>query len=213
MSVRAPELAEVIRVALEARIAQVNVCLPARVEKYDAATQKADVKPLVMMFYRDESDERQVESLPVIASVPVAFPQGGGYCLTFPIKAGDIGIIQWSQLSLDRWLSGHGQEVDPEIDHIHGLSDGIFIPGLRPFGAPLKGVPSDHAALGTENGIRIHLRNDIISIGDEYGNDWIALASKVAAELNAVASAAGASTYIYGVASGGGVGATQAAAK
>jgi hypothetical protein len=129
---RAPELAEVIRQAIESRVAQVNVSLPARVERYDAATQKVDAKPLVMSFYRDETDTRRPESLPIVASVPVAFPQGGGYALTFPLQVGDIGTLVWSQLSLDRWLSGQGQEVDPEIDHLHGLSDGIFFRGCAP---------------------------------------------------------------------------------
>lgn len=183
---RAPELAEVIRNALEARIAHINVSLPARIESYDATTQKANVKPLVMMFYRDEEDERQVEPMPVITAVPVAFPSGGGYCLTFPLKQGDIGTIVWSQLSLDAWLAGHGQEVDPEVDHLHGLSDGIFIPGLRPFGAPLPDVPSDHAALGANGGVRIHLRGDQICIGDESGSDAIALAGPVNAALAAL---------------------------
>lgn len=188
---RAPELAEVMRRALDARIAHINVSLPARVESYDASTQKVNAKPLVMSFYEDEEGNRQPEQLPVIASVPVAFPQGGGYSLTFPLAIGDIGTLVWSQLSLDRWLSGTGAEVDPEIDHLHGLSDGIFFPGLRPFGAPLEGVPSDHAALGASNGVRIHLRGDVICIGDESGSDKIARADLVEAAIEGLRSAGG----------------------
>jgi len=210
---RAPELAEFIRKALDARLAHVNVSLPGRIEKYDAGQQKADVKPLIMTAFDDESDDRQVLSIPIITNVPVAFPQGGGYSLTFPLAAGDLGLIVWSNLSLDRWLAGQGQEVDPEVDHLHQLSDGIFIPGIRPFGSALRGVPDDHAAIGATDGIRIHLRGDSICIGDEDGSDNLALANKVKLELQALASAAGAGTYVYGTASGGGVDASQAKGK
>lgn len=180
---RAPEPAEVIRRALEARIAQVHVSLPVRVETYDSATQKVSCKPLVMSYYRDENDERQAESLPIINGVPVAFPQGGGYSLTFPIQPGDIGMVIWSELSMDRWLSGTGQEVDPGIDHRNALADGVYVPGVRPFGSPLAGVPADHAALGQTNGVRVHLRESTICIGDEDGSGFLALADSVENEL------------------------------
>jgi hypothetical protein len=183
---RAPELAEVIRNAIESRLAHVNVSLPARVESFDATTQKVNAKPLVMSFYVDEAGNRQPQALPVIAGVPVAFPQGGGYALTFPLAVGDIGTLVWSQLSLDRWLSGTGAEVDPEFDHLHGLSDGIFFPGLRPFGAPLAGVPSDHAVLGVPGGVAIHLYEDRVGIGGDA--DYLALAAKVDAELALIAT-------------------------
>ena len=106
--------------------------------------------------------------------------------------------------------------MDPEFDHLHGLSDGIFIPGVRPFGAPLAGVPTDHAAIGLSNGLRIHMRGSVITIGDESGSDFIALAAKVDAELGSIATAIGSTPGFHGTGSythSGSVGASQAKAK
>jgi hypothetical protein len=56
--------------------------------------------------------------------------------------------------------------------------------------------------------VAIHLYDDRIGIGGD--DDYLALADKVKSELEAVASAAGAMTYVYGTASGGGVDASKA---
>jgi len=193
---RAPSLAEVIRRHIEQAADELHTCLPGVVTVWDAATQRADVKPLIRHAWLDEADARQVESLAVCTGVPVQFMAAGGFALTCPISTGANGLgpattgtLFFSEASLDRWLSGTGAEVDPEIDHRHTLSDGIFVPGLNPFSAPLAGIPTDHAFLGAVNGVGIHLRAGIICVGDEAGSDFVALAAKVATQLDALKTA------------------------
>ena len=91
-SERAPELAEVIRRAIEARLLELHVALPVKVTRYDASKQLVDVKPLVRRAFADEAGARQVESFPVIPSVPVLFPGAGGFQLTFPISDGSTTV-------------------------------------------------------------------------------------------------------------------------
>lgn len=139
-----PTLVEAIRRAMEASSSEICTALPARVESYDAAAQRASVQPLIRRTYQDESGARQVERLPVISDVPVSFPGAGDYSISWPLAKGDIVLLVFSQASIDKWLTS-GKDVDPLDDRRHSLNDAIAIPGLRAFGG--KGaaapIPSD----------------------------------------------------------------------
>ncbi|HUX71161.1 MAG TPA: Gp138 family membrane-puncturing spike protein [Cellulomonadaceae bacterium] len=182
--IRNPTLAQAIDAHVRRALDELHTCLPGVVTDYDPATQRANVKPLVRHAYQDESDARQTESLSVVTGVPVQFMAAGGFMLTCPISTGrnglgpaTTGLLIFAEASLDRWLSGSGAEVDPKIDHRHDLSDGVFVPGLRPFGAPLAGVPSDHAVFGVPNGLAIHLRTDAIKLGSDAATEALVLGS------------------------------------
>lgn len=91
-----PTWADVINRAITARLEDVNVAIPARVESYDDSTQQVSVQPLIKRGYLDEAEERQVEQLPMITGVPVLFPGGGGFRVTFPVQAGDTVLLVFS---------------------------------------------------------------------------------------------------------------------
>jgi hypothetical protein len=181
-------MAEVLDAAIDTRLLELHTALPGRIESYDGSTQKANIKPLVKQAYTDEEDTRRVASIPVIPSVPVLFPGGGGYRVTFPVAAGDFCLLVVSESSMDRWLSGSGGEVDPEIDQHHALQDAVAIVGIKPFGAPWSSAPTDEATIGKDDGVQIHMESGTITIGDKAGSEFIALASKVATELAALSA-------------------------
>ncbi len=137
MTVRTPTLQSVIRAHVAAGLSDVNVALPGRVESYDSSRQRAVVQPLIRRGYADESGDRQAESLPAIAEVPVMFPGSGDFSIDWPVARGDTGLLVFASASLDRWLALGGEEVDPEDDRRHALTDAVFYPGLRP--SPLAG--------------------------------------------------------------------------
>lgn len=188
-------LARIIQEAIAAHLYDVHVCLPARVEKYDAATQKADVKPLLKKRYKIDGD---VE-LPVVTSVPVQWPSAanGAAYLHLPVAKGDLGMLVFCERSLDAWLQGAGQIVSPDDPRHHHLSDGIFVPGLRPFGSPLAATSAANAVL--QNGqMRVELSPDgKISI-QGAGNEFLTIVDSILDHLiNArVITAIGASPFI-----------------
>jgi hypothetical protein len=200
MSDRPSTIAEMLAPYFVAFRDALHTAIVARIVRYDAATQKADCKPLIKQAYLDESGERQVQALPVIPSVPVFFPGGGGYRLTFPITAsdttGDTCLLVFSEASLDRWLTGTGREVDPEIDHRHGLMDAVAFVGLKPFGAPWTSVPTDEATIGYDTGVQIHMEPSVITIGDKSGAQFVALANLVQGYLTKIEAAVAAWTPV-----------------
>ena len=145
-------------------VADLHTSLPGEIVRYDSSTQKADVRPLVKERYTDESGSTQARDLPVIPAVPVKFPGGGGYRMTFPMDPGDAGLIVFCEASLDKWLVSGGT-VDPADDRRHDLTDAVFIPGLRDFGHPLQSAPTDRATFGKDDGLQIHVDGSKIRIG------------------------------------------------
>ena len=102
-------LAQIMRDAILSQLYDVHVCLPARVEKYDAGSQKADIKPLLKKRYKVEAKDTD---LPVITDVPVQWPSaaGGSAYLHLPLAAGDPGMAVFCERSLDAWLQGTGPD-------------------------------------------------------------------------------------------------------
>ena len=152
MSIQNEEVtfASVIRGHVSKLSKEIHTALPGRVESYDASTQKADVKPLIKSEDIDEEGNAVYYPIPVITDVPVVFPGGGGFRVTFPLTKGSTVLLVFSEASLDTWLS-KGGDVEPGVDSRHELTDAIAIPGLNTFTAPLSNAPSSTMSVGADN--------------------------------------------------------------
>lgn len=149
-----PTDATIIRQFIDDALGDVRVALPGRVETYDVAAQSVDVKPLIKDGVLNEDEERIVESLPVIPSVPLVFPGSGGFAITWPIDVGDTVLLVFSSSSIDKWLVTDG-DVDPDTDHRHRLDDAIAIPGLRSFKSPINPAPGSNMEIRAPAGVQI----------------------------------------------------------
>lgn len=169
MSDRFPTLQGAINTAVELGLRNLSTMIPAKVVKYDSSAQKANCQILVKQVTEGEDGEREVASWPVVPGVPVHFMGAGDFRITFPVDNGTIGMLLFSHRSLDKWLTGSGGEVDPELDHDHALTDAVFVPGLRTFGAPLSPAPP----------------SDVIELSAGGLTNYVALANKVKQWLDA----------------------------
>lgn len=142
MSNPTPSQATIIDRAFAKMASAMRVALPGRIESYDAATQKANVQPLIMESHVDDVGDRVSELPPVVTDVPIMFPGSGSYRTTWPVAVGDTVLLVFSSSSLDRWLV-RGGEVDPEDDRHHNISDAVAIPGLFDFAHVPTTAPTD----------------------------------------------------------------------
>lgn len=203
-STRRPTKAEAIDAKLAKRLEDLNCCKVGVVTKWDAGQQKCSVRVMVRRAYLDEADERQTIERAEVVGVPLVFPRGGKWRVTFPISDGNLviegepqpatrGVIFYSDESLDRYLSsgaGTKKPVDPELDHSHHAADAIFVPGLYPFGDALEDVPTDHMTVGVDGGIQVHIRPSVVVVcGDpdsEAATNFVALANLVNDRLTTI---------------------------
>jgi hypothetical protein len=182
MSDRSPSRADFIREYVAAQLAEMHVCLPAKVESFDADKQTIDAQPQVKRRLRAEDGTITHERLPVIRNVPVVYLRGGGFFSYAPLEVGDNVILHFSDYSLDQWWE-NGRESSPDFSHSHELTDCFAVPGGY-------AKPEALSSMGTKQRIGkadLHISNDgtVIKIGDG-ASEFIALAQKVLTELQKI---------------------------
>jgi hypothetical protein len=140
-----PTLADVIRAALDAQLAETRVALPGRVTKYDATRETVDVQPQVRRVLETEGGDLAQENLPIIQDVPIAWPSGkGGTCfMTWPLAADDPVLLVFCDVDPSMWRET-GQPGTPGDLRTHRLGNAVAYPGFRPNGA-LLGSTKVHA--------------------------------------------------------------------
>lgn len=126
-----PDMAEVIADAIESTLIDVHVGLPGAVQSYDADEQTATIELQVKRALPKGDGTYATEDLPVLENVPVEFPRSKEFAVTFPLAAGDTGLVVFSEMSIDQWRS-KGVNTSPGDIGRHTLSGGVFRPGLAP---------------------------------------------------------------------------------
>lgn len=190
MSDDTPDLVQVIRDAVEQRLVEVRVSLPGRVQSYDQGKQEVDVILQAKRPVPKAGGGFVYEDLPVLPQVPVQFPRGGGFAITWPLAAGDAGLVVFTDWSLERWRAT-GQVSAPGDLRVHGMSGCIFIPGVFPNAERLADpAVASEMRIGKVGGASIGIDDDV-RLGAPTASDFVALASKVAHELAAIQTTLG----------------------
>lgn len=121
-----PEFSDVIRSIIDTVLLDLNVSLPAKVVKYDSATQYADVQIQLLQGFQDGTTDEYA----VIPNVPVKHPRAnaGAAFIHVPLTIGDDVVLVFSQRSLDNWKSSGGL-VDPQDPRKHHITDAYALIG------------------------------------------------------------------------------------
>lgn len=166
---RSPSLAEVLDTALSRRLGELHTCLPGRVESYDASKQTVDVQPLVQAFALQEDGTTTTESLPVLSSVPLIFPGGGGFRATYPVASGDTVLVVFAEASLDAWQPRGGVVAPPDTRR-HHLADAVAIAGLHDNSKAWTGASTSAATWGKDGGPQVVARSNALELGGDDSN-------------------------------------------
>jgi hypothetical protein len=189
--------------AARAAVAGVNVALPATVVSFDAETQTVSIQ-VVPCFRRKVGGQVSCYQPPQLHAVPVLFPGAGDYSDTWPLAAGDTGIALFCDRSLDEWKSTAAASTEPQDQRRHNITDAVFLPAGR---SPADPIPAD----GIDAAARV-IRAPLLKLGSASATDYVALASLVLAELNALRAELLLHTHPTGVGPSGpaiGIGATS----
>lgn len=98
--------------------------LPAKVVSYDDASNRAKIKPLVMIGTTGGGKVSRAE----VANIPVYRFGGGGFFMRFPIKAGDLGWLKANDRDISLIFQRGGLEDWPNTTRLHKFSDAMFFP-------------------------------------------------------------------------------------
>lgn len=142
-----------IKLAIKEQVNNIHTCLPGEIVSVDKRKGLVEVQPKAQMTFSNGT----TLDFPIIAGVPLVFPQGGDASITFPVKEGDQCLIVFSEQPLDYWF-GEG-EASPNVKH--GLSGAIAIPGL------MKEISDDFALALEKNEMIIRNGVSVVELSDK----------------------------------------------
>lgn len=129
--------------------------LPATVVSYDDSSNRAVIKPLVMVGTTSGTKVSRAQ----VAGIPVYRFGGGGFFMRFPIKAGDFGWIKANDRDISLVFQRGGLEDWPNTSRMHKFSDAMFFPDTFKQWV-ISGENADKAVWQTMDG------NTCISLGE-----------------------------------------------
>jgi hypothetical protein len=163
--------------------------MPGQVESYDAEKQTANVQPLIKNVVADPDGAQLVEDYPVIPSVPVVFPRGGGFFFAFPLQAGDFVLLAFCERSIDQYMR-KGKLTHPVDLEKHGFSGAVAYAGLYPTDLALSddGVATG-IIIGKEGGPHLYIDGVLIEFGKKGSGETFPIDSKLQSELSGIKGA------------------------
>lgn len=172
-------MAELLRRVVESQRSDLHTALPGIVRSYDASSQTAEVELALTrpLPAEDENDEEDTfETLPVLPSVPVAWPRGGGFYFHCPLTDGDSVLVVFCESDTNAWRNSGGVS-DPSVTLRHTLSGPVAIPGLYPRNDTLADADGSNATFGSDGGLKVTVTSSALEV--DGNSDAAALASKV----------------------------------
>lgn len=153
---RSASLDEAFRAQIDSRLKELHTMLPGLIESFDPDTQTARVQPCIKRIWF----EHGAVDLPVCVDVPVWFPGGGDWFLTFPVKKGDECVLGFFERAIDNWFAQGGLQSPSEY-RLHDLSDGVALVGLNSQPRKIDAFQGDALELRTrDRATRVTMKAD-----------------------------------------------------
>lgn len=164
-----PSLEGLIRGHLDRAEIEIRGPMPGRIESYDAATQTANVMPMLRLPVAQPDGSVAQEDPPVVPNVPVLFPRVGAWFLSMPVAPGDFVLLvpcegDWSSF----WSRASGTDGAlsdvPDVRR-HHLAHCVALLGFYPEREALgqtQAAGADGVVFGSDDasGPRVQLRAD-----------------------------------------------------
>lgn len=124
---------------------KVRTSYPGKIVSFDPATQVARVQ-VARERYVDNLEGLNIkQNSPILVDVPVHFPQGGGYSLTFPIAPNDNCLVMFAERGYSHWLYKAMMEIGtfasgiPKSDFYrrYDVNDSFALVGFNPIPAAI----------------------------------------------------------------------------
>ena len=125
--------------------------LPAVITKVDLGRMVVEAQPVIQARVRGTDSAFTWTSLPVLVDVPLVFPSGGGFMMTFPVATGDECLVIFASRCIDAWWQSGGVQIQADL-RLHDLSDGFALVGPRSQPRVVPGISTTDVVLRNESG-------------------------------------------------------------
>lgn len=156
-----------IRTFIRAELVDVHTCMPGIIKSFDAAKQTAVVQPAIRRLFVG----RGFINLPQCVDVPVIFPRGGNFVITFPVATGDECLLTFGERAIDFWWDRGGTQ-EPAEPRMHDLSDAFAHLGCSSKGRVPGDISTDALEIRSLDGDTvIRVENGKVILGSTSGSE------------------------------------------
>ena len=139
--------------AMEGHQKEVWTALPGIIQSFDPVAMTCTVKPAILIPLKDPETAAITQvDIPVLLDVPVIYPSGGGFILTFPIVNGDECLVVFASRCIDTWWQNGGYKNQLPLLRMNDLSDGFALVGPRSQVRTISAISSANVQLRTDSG-------------------------------------------------------------
>lgn len=129
---RGTDTVEALRTAMEGYAAEnLWTSLPGVVKSYNGTNQTVTVQSTLMVQVRNKNGQFSWKTIPPLQDVPVVFPSGSTFGLSWVPQVGDEVLVVFSARCIDNWWAYGYQSATQAQLRLHSLSDGFCIPGPK----------------------------------------------------------------------------------
>jgi hypothetical protein len=141
-----------IRIALDDRLSKTWTTMPGIITKIDLTRMTCSVQVTIQGMIEDEKGVITPINISELGDVPIVFPTGGGFTLTFPLAVNDEVLVCFADRCIDSWWQSGGYKNKPMEARMHDLSDGFAIPGPKSLPNILPAISSSEVQLRNKLG-------------------------------------------------------------
>lgn len=150
-------LPSIVKLGIEEYIKNMHTSMPGIIESFNSVTQTCSVQPAIKRIFKHEDGETTLlipTNLPLLINVPVVFPRGGGFSMTFPVAKGDECRLDFSERCIDLWHEFGGVQK-PGARRFHNLSDAIATVGLSSKPNKIPNFDPDNIQIKKDDGTAV----------------------------------------------------------
>lgn len=148
---RYEDAAEMLRVAADAVRARIWTALPGIIVSFDPDRMTCSAQIATQMLQTNPDGSLTWVTVAPLQDIPVIFPRGGGFSLTFPVAEGDECLLLFASRCLDGWWQLGGVQKQLEL-RMHNLSDALCLPGPTSQPRVLPSISADSVQLRSDDG-------------------------------------------------------------
>ena len=138
--------------ALQGLQADIQTAMPAIIQSFDPITQTCTAQPCLQLLVTNSDNTKKWVTISIVADIPVIFPAGGGFTLTFPVKQGDECLLVFSSRCIDAWWISGKISQQSEL-RMHDISDGFAILGARSIPRMIPNVSTTTVQLRSDDSL------------------------------------------------------------
>lgn len=186
---------------LQKNAADIQKVIPAKIISYDRNLNRATIQ-ILTLFLTSTGQKLQMKSIP---NIPVLTLAGGGFVLSFPVQAEQIGFL----LASDRDISLLKQNLTsytPATNRQHQYEDSIFIP-LNLNGFTVNEADANALLISSLDGAtKLSIQNNLITMtaanvvinGNTIVNGTLTATDTITSNVDVIADTISTKRHLHG---------------